>query len=1021
MLSTGLTELSSSLTDARKDINAILSQLEEDTQIHFLNLISSIKHHDHHQNVTERRTNDTGSWLLETEEFDQWNKQSTSGVFWLEGTAGTGKTFLTSRVIDELRPSREGSRRYDGFAFFYCNHNEQNRIGLKSILMSFVRQLSTVAGHPSSMRDDLRVVCQAADKENSSLSLEDSKNQIMKSVNLYHQTILVLDALDECETDTRRQLIKFFAALVSQCDKTLKVFISSRPDDQSHAKLPHLVTFNLHQSGNKDDIERFLNVKLNELESERDVFKRKRSAIINELLEKSGGMFQWVALQIDQIAECVTLKAVQDRLSKLPEGIEAAYQEIYDNIERRHGKFEQEIAIRAFLWVVAACKPLTGQEILDAVSFNPDGNDIPRERVLDKKELSILCRNFLLEDSQGLWRFSHFSVVEYLRDRQQCNLGKAHLLAAKTCLIVLNSASQWEKSSDSGSSLSVSHEDCLDPPYNFSTYAGAFWMVHSKKAQDVEGLDFTTLTSHLESFLGRPDESSPQYRRWFQKLDNHKRQWFNADSHPNFTCQRYETRYALEQNLSPQSCSAPAACYFSLFSVLEDWWEDVDLVSDHAWMCDSGLAQTAALVGCLPIYEWISKKRGDLSSTAPDNYYNGSFTIACSEGHFELVTWLVRNGTEADEECHIYQKRNPLTAAALSGHYDIVKYLIEQAKADPNLKNDDNVDGLGTALAAASYIESFEVAELLTKKGAHVNLLFPGANHGSALAAASRGGKIEIVELLINKGADVNLLLPGGDHGSALAAASYGGNIETVELLINKGADVNLLLPGGDHGSALAAAASYGGNIETVELLINKGADVNLLLSDGNDGSALAAASFLGPIEIVELLINKGADLNLLLPNGICGSALATASFGGNIEVVELLIKKGADLNLLLPNGICGSALAAASHRGHIEIVELLINKGADVNLLLPSGKYGSALAAASQLGNVDCVRTLLASGADVNMKLRNGTWIHALQAAVAEILPGIDRFDLRWRSTAQVECDKLETTNLLRSHGASE
>ncbi|CAG7934094.1 unnamed protein product [Penicillium olsonii] len=828
---------------------------------------------------------------------------------WKAQVTGTGKTFLTSRVIDEIRPSHDGSGDYDGFAFFYCNHNEQNRIELKSILLTLLRQLSTVAARPSSMGDDLHVACQAADKQNSSLSLEVCKDQIEKSVNLYPQTVLVLDALDECESYTRRKLIQFFVELVNQCKKTLKVFISSRPDNEFRAKLPHLINFNLHHNGNKDDIKRFLNVKLDELESERDVFKQRRTVIINELLEKSGGMFQWVALQIDQISECLTLRAIQDRLSELPEGINAAYQEIYDNIERRQGKSGQEIAIRAFSWVMAACRPLTGQEILDAVSIEPDEDDIPIERALDKQALNTLCRKFLVVDSQGLWRFSHFSAVEYLRDKQQCNLGKAHLLAAKTCLIGLNSASQWEKDSDLESTSSVTRESFLGPTSEFSKYAGAFWMIHSKEAQDFDGIDFTKLTPYLEKFLGRPEESSPQYRQWFQELSTHSHQWEDADIHPYFQGNAFYCNW--EERLSPQSCSAPAACYFSLFSVLKDWWEGVDLMSDHAWMCDFGLAQIAALVGCLPIYQWVSKKRGFLSSTAPDNYFNGSLTIACREGHLELVTWLVQNGVEANEECHFHNKMIPLTGAILNGNYDIVKYLIEQAKVDPNWKNEDDLNGFGTALVAASLMGHIEIGELLIIKGADVNMLLPNGTDGSALAAASAGGDIEVAELLINKGTDVNMLLPNGTKGSALAAASFRGEIQAMNLLINKGADVNLVLPGGEYGSALAVA-SYSGEIQVIDLLINKGADVNLLLPSGEYGSALAAASCSGAIQAVKLLIKKGANVNLLLPGGEYGSALAAASHPGSVDCVRTLLASGADVNMKLRNGTWIHALQAA-------------------------------------------------------------------------------------------------------------
>ena len=551
--------------------------------------------------------------------------------------------------------------------------------------------------------------------------------------------------------------------------------------------------------------------------------------------------FQWVALQIDQISECLTLRAIQDRLSELPEGIDAAYQEIYDNIEIRRGKSGHEIAIRAFSWVMAACKPLTGQEILDAVSIEPDGDDIPIERALDEQALSTLCRNFLVVDSQGLWRFSHFSAVEYLRDKEQCDFEKIHLLAAKTCLIVLNSASQWEADSGLESTSSVTRESFLEATSEFSKYAGAFWMIHSKEAQDAEGVDYTKLTFHLERFLGRPDESSPQYRQWLRQLVSFKSQWNYAYKSPYRPWKSSYRHPSLERRLSPPSCSALAACYFSLFSVLKDWWEGMDLMSDHTWMCNFGLVQIAALVGCLPIYQWVSEKRGFLSSTAPDNYFNGSFTIACREGHLEFVTWLVQKGAKPDEECHFYYEMSPLTAATLSGHYDIVKYLIEQAKADPNLNNDNDLNGFSSALATASSMGHIEIVKLLIIKGADVNLVTPIVSNGSALAAASFMRNIEVVELLINKGADVNLLLPVGEYGSALAAASVQGNIQVVELLINKGADVNLLLSGGAYGSALAAA-SHIGNVGCVRTLLASGADVNMKLRNGTWIHALQAA-----------------------------------------------------------------------------------------------------------------------------------------------------------------------------------
>lgn len=59
--------------------------------------------------------------------------------------AGTGKTFLTLKVIDDIQATLEKQPNEEGFAFFYCNRNEAARRDPLSVLSAFVRQLSTIA------------------------------------------------------------------------------------------------------------------------------------------------------------------------------------------------------------------------------------------------------------------------------------------------------------------------------------------------------------------------------------------------------------------------------------------------------------------------------------------------------------------------------------------------------------------------------------------------------------------------------------------------------------------------------------------------------------------------------------------------------------------------------------------------------------------------------------------------------------------------------------------------------------
>ena len=56
-------------------------------------------------------------------------------------SAGAGKTFLTSKVIDHVQCKLQASPSHEGFAFFYCNRNEPERRQPLSVLRSYVRQL----------------------------------------------------------------------------------------------------------------------------------------------------------------------------------------------------------------------------------------------------------------------------------------------------------------------------------------------------------------------------------------------------------------------------------------------------------------------------------------------------------------------------------------------------------------------------------------------------------------------------------------------------------------------------------------------------------------------------------------------------------------------------------------------------------------------------------------------------------------------------------------------------------------
>ena len=96
--------LDSSLTKVDENVERILQNVGENERRAMLAFISPVSFGDHHLDVKNKRTPETGEWVLRHENFVSW-EQNGSALFWLQGTAGTGKTYLTSKVVDHVLES----------------------------------------------------------------------------------------------------------------------------------------------------------------------------------------------------------------------------------------------------------------------------------------------------------------------------------------------------------------------------------------------------------------------------------------------------------------------------------------------------------------------------------------------------------------------------------------------------------------------------------------------------------------------------------------------------------------------------------------------------------------------------------------------------------------------------------------------------------------------------------------------------------------------------------------------------
>jgi ankyrin repeat protein len=227
--------------------------------------------------------------------------------------------------------------------------------------------------------------------------------------------------------------------------------------------------------------------------------------------------------------------------------------------------------------------------------------------------------------------------------------------------------------------------------------------------------------------------------------------------------------------------------------------------------------------------------------------------------------------------------------------------------------------GTGSLLRAARE-DDLDAAKQAIAEGQDLDATDRKGN--TALCVATQHHHFELAGLLIRAGADVNL--GEGVEGPPLLSASYAGSVSTVTALLARGARVDATQEGGHRMTAVMLAAGAG-HEAVVAALIAGSANVQHATGE-SQLTALKEAARGGHIEIVRRLIDAGADLDLQGPSDTHETAImcAAGAFGAgerHLEVVKLLIARGANLELANWEG---TAQDHALKRGNTSIADVL-------------------------------------------------------------------------------------------------
>ncbi|KZV72347.1 hypothetical protein PENSPDRAFT_683734 [Peniophora sp. CONT] len=299
-------------------------------------------------NYENKRRDGSCAWFFDAT-FREWKNQK-DGMYWVSGTAGTGKSVLwrvlqnMSAFVSSSQPLPDSSSVIDALkedstlllAYFYFDYSDavKKDSGSSGLLSSLVFQIGTAYDEGIAY-----LKSKHSSHPPTPTMLLDLLSQLLR---LSGCTCIIIDALDECPEPERahRGLFGFLRRLrdLQQGDSVdLRVLVASRPEPDLRDRMPQLATHLLtdFQGVPEHAVEigchiesQLFGEETQSLYSNWSVdIKREAQAV---MIKKSNGMFLWVDIVLRYLRRCDPCD-VLNVLSELPADLHKIYERILND------------------------------------------------------------------------------------------------------------------------------------------------------------------------------------------------------------------------------------------------------------------------------------------------------------------------------------------------------------------------------------------------------------------------------------------------------------------------------------------------------------------------------------------------------------------------------------------------------------------------------------------------------------------------------------------------------------------
>lgn len=446
-----------------RGVSALRSRtLEEANEIERVFAISSDAENDLNY-FRQRWMPGTCDWLINEPEIQLWLEvKAETRIVWFSAPPGSGKSVLSSHVVSHLCEAGMLCQ------YFFFRASDQSKCSPLALMWSIADQVARAV--PAFKRDLMELSAEGPILQKADYKLVWQKvfESILFKLDLSRPLYWVIDALDESESS--EAFLELLRSLTGSLTY-LRILIVSRKTERlilAFNQLSGYVTVrSIEKYGhdhNSSDIRIFAEKEINHMRGNNELKQR----VVQEIMNRAEGNFLWVRLVLEEIVNCHTEEAIQETLDEIPGGLSRLYQRMELAILENARKANKVLAKALLQWIICAHRPLTLNELAQAL--RPEFTDFIDLR----RTVQDVCGQFVVVDHAGKVGILHPTAREYLLKSSNTeiavDLRRSHgQLFAKTVSNLLDPGFRFK--------LMLGHP-LLRRTDPFVLYAATSWMYH---------------------------------------------------------------------------------------------------------------------------------------------------------------------------------------------------------------------------------------------------------------------------------------------------------------------------------------------------------------------------------------------------------------------------------------------------------------------------------------------------------------------------------------------------------------